>query len=94
MVCQDNNNKVDKVIEGVLILAVSFYHQLEFSNKNKHELDDEDLERNIGKVAIEGDLSPKQIDTINVAQGRKYKNSKNTCATTIETRSHSKRKSG
>lgn len=54
-----DNNEVDMVTEGILPLAVQAEHQLEFSNKNKHELDNENLERNIDNVAIDRDLSPK-----------------------------------
>ncbi|KAF3647189.1 hypothetical protein FXO37_20085 [Capsicum annuum] len=50
----NNNNETDKVMERVLPLAIQATHQMEFSNKNKHELDDEDLEKNIDKIALEG----------------------------------------
>lgn len=59
LVTQDDNNAVDKVMVGVLTLAVKAKNQMEVSNKNKIDLDDEDLEKNIDNVAIEGDLSPK-----------------------------------
>lgn len=94
LVSQDNNNETDKVMERVLPLAIQATHQMEFSNKNKHELDDEDLEKNIDKIALEGDLSPKKIDTIKASQGKKHKKGKNTGVSTMQTRSHSKHKSG
>lgn len=58
---------MDKVLEGILLLAIQEAQQMELTNKNK-----EDLEETIEKVSIEGRLSLKQIDTIKVAQGRKY----------------------
>lgn len=94
LVSHADKNEVEKVTERILPLTVQDKHQLEFFNKNKHELNDEDLERNIDKVLLEGDLSPKKIDTINVAWERKYKKGKNTWATTMQTKSHSKQKLG
>lgn len=47
------------------------------SNKRGEELDEEDQEDNIEKIAIEGNLSPKQIDTLKASHGKQKKKRKN-----------------
>lgn len=61
-------------------LAIQVGNQLEFCNKNKDDLDEEDLENNIDKVVIEGNLPPYQIDIMKTTKGKKYKKVKNTGA--------------
>lgn len=58
------------VIEIVVPLAIQVANQIDFSNKRKEDLDEDDLEKNIDKVSIEGNLSPKLI------QSKQYKASR------------------
>lgn len=74
------------VIEGVIPLTIYFANQMEFRNKRRNDLDEDDLEKNIDKVAIEGNLSPKQIEIIKVAQGNHIKKGKRASASTMQTR--------
>lgn len=51
---------------------------MEIVNKNKEDMDNDDLGDNINKVAIEGNLSPKQIQSLNAKHGKQHKRSRNT----------------
>lgn len=81
------------VIEGVVPLAIKAGNQIEFSNNRKYELDEDYLERNIDKMPIEANLSPKQIDIFKAIQRKKIKKGKWAIATTMHTRSFKKNKS-
>lgn len=56
---QVNSAKEVKVIEGIVPLEIQAGNQIKVSNKRKKDLDGEDVDDNIEKVAIEGNLSPK-----------------------------------
>lgn len=51
-------------------------------------MDGEDLKDNIEKLAIEGTLSPKQIEIIRANHHKQQRNGKNENKCTIITRSH------
>lgn len=81
------------VIGGMVLLAIQVVSQIDFSNKIKKTLDVDDIDKNIYKVAIEGNLSPKQIDTIKASLGKQKKKDKGANASIMQTRNFLKNKS-
>lgn len=58
----DNQNML---LEGILPLAIEAGNLMEIVNKKKKDLDTKDLVDNINKVAVKGNLSPKQNQPLN-----------------------------
>lgn len=87
IVDQQKNEKEIKVIEDVILLEIQAVNQIEFNNIGKRNLDVEDLDKNIEKVDIEGNLSPKQIDKMRESQGIQNKKDKGANASSMQTRS-------
>lgn len=74
---------------------MGFYPQqckLDFSDIRKKDLNEDDPKRNIEKVSIEGNLSPKQINIIKAAHGKHHKKGGSANASSMQTRSHCKNK--
>lgn len=88
IVDQGNNTYAIMVLDGVLPLAIQTKNQMEFSNKKNKDLDEDDLDENIEKVVVEGNLSPKQIDTIKATNGKQTNKGKISNTNTMQTRSH------
>lgn len=82
-----------KVVEDVMPLAVHTENRIDFSNREKICLDEEDLEKNIEKIAIASNLSSKQIDKLKMSQGIQRKKDKRARASSMQTRSSLKNKS-
>lgn len=81
---QENSTKEIIVIEGVFPLAIEVRNQMEITNKQKEDMDGEDLEDNIEKANIKGNLSPKQIEIMRVNYGKQKKEGKNVNASTMQ----------
>lgn len=61
MLIPNNNEKSqEKIIEGVEPLAMDAGSMIKVVDENNEDLNDEDLEDNIAKIAVERDLSPKK----------------------------------
>lgn len=71
MVVHNKDEKQKMIIEGVEPLVMETWSVIEIVNKNKQDLDAEDLGDNIDKVALEENLSPKQIQSLSAKYGRK-----------------------
>lgn len=57
-------------------LAIHTKNQNDFSNREKNCLDEDDLDENIKKIAIEENLSTKQIDKLKASQRIQKKKNK------------------
>lgn len=84
----DKADKQNIVLWGILPLTINAGNLMEILNKKKENLDTEDLVDNIDKVAVEGNISRNQIQSLNVRNGKQHKSGKNTGANTMQTRSH------
>lgn len=76
------------LLQGIIPLAIEVGNQKKLKNKKKEDMNQEDLEDNIEKVAIEGNLSPKQIQTLSANHGKQHKKGKNSNGSTMQTMSH------
>lgn len=61
------------IIEAVEPLAIEAERMMEVVNKNKENLDGEYFGDNIDKIVIDGNLSPKKIQTLSTKHGIKQK---------------------
>lgn len=68
--------------------AVHIESQIEVSNKKRKHLDEEDREDNNERIAIERNLSPKQIDTLNSSFKKQKNKGKVPHTNVIQARSH------
>lgn len=77
-------------MKGILPLAIQLERLVKTCNKDKENLDENDLEDNINQVAKLADLSPNQIDSLKAKQGKSKRKSKvaNTSSAAMLTRSH------
>lgn len=76
LILKNNEDKQEKIIERVEPLAMEAESMMEVMNENNEDLDDEDQEYNIDKMANEGDLSPKKIKSLSAKHGSKQKKKK------------------
>lgn len=76
-----------KILEDVIPLEIQVEHQIELSNSWRVDLDEENLGKNIDKVAMEGDLSPKQVAKIKAYKGLQWRKGTKVKASSMQTRS-------
>lgn len=72
----------------MLPLVMEAGNMIEMVNRKNKDLDVDDLVDDIDRVLVEGDLSPKQIQSLNTKHGKQQKIIKSTGARMIQTWSH------
>lgn len=70
---EDKKSKNQAVLEDIIPLIIEVGNMIEWMNNKKDDMDDEDMRDNIENTAIEGNLSPKQVNVLKTKKGKHIK---------------------